>query len=87
MRLKTDSEKTWCLLEDVEKMENLFQTEISYLRDNYCEQADQIVSLKKEIKILKDTLQEIADEDFRGNRSSASQKAFHALKKIKGANE
>jgi hypothetical protein len=42
----------------------------------------QLVSYEATLGFLKDTLREIADEDYRGNRSSASVKAYQALKKI-----
>ena len=41
-----------------------------------------IVNYEATIGLLKDTLREIADEDYRGNRPSASVKAYQALKKI-----
>lgn len=41
-----------------------------------------ITELENILGFLKDTLREIADEDFRGNRSNASVKAYQALKKI-----
>lgn len=42
-----------------------------------------LVSYEATIGFLKDTLCEIANEDFRGNRPSGSVKAFHALQKLK----
>jgi hypothetical protein len=42
----------------------------------------QLVSYEATLGFLKDTLREIADEDYRGNRSNASVKAYQALKKI-----
>jgi regulator of replication initiation timing len=42
----------------------------------------QLVNYEATLGFLKDTLREIADEDFRGNRSSASVKAYQVLKKI-----
>jgi dynactin complex subunit len=42
----------------------------------------QLVSYEATLCFLKDTLREIADEDFRGNRSNASVKAYQVLKKI-----
>jgi hypothetical protein len=41
-----------------------------------------LVSYEATIGFLKDALAEIADEDFRGNRSSGSVKAYNALKRI-----
>jgi predicted KAP-like P-loop ATPase len=42
----------------------------------------QLVSHEATLGFLKDTLREIADEDYRGNRSNASVKAYQVLKKI-----
>lgn len=42
----------------------------------------QLVSYEATLGFLKDTLREIADEDYRGNRSNASVKAYQVLKKI-----
>ena len=58
--------------------------EVSELRQKLDTLTTQLVSYEATIGFLKDALQEIADEDFRGNRSSGSVKAFNALKKIKG---
>lgn len=41
-----------------------------------------LVSYEATLGFLKDTLREIADEDYRGNRSNASVKAYQVLKKI-----
>ena len=41
-----------------------------------------LVSYEATIGLLRDALEEIADEDFRGNRSSGSVKAFNALKQM-----
>lgn len=40
--------------------------------------------LQKKYDFLKRVLEDIRDEDFRGNRSSASVKAFSALRKLYG---
>lgn len=41
-----------------------------------------LVSYEATIGLLRDALEDIADEDFRGNRSSGSVKAFNALKQM-----
>lgn len=41
-----------------------------------------LVSYEATIGLLRDTLEDIANEDFRGNRSSGSVKAFNALKQM-----
>jgi len=40
-----------------------------------------MIQQEAEIILLRAALQEIANEDFRGNRSTGSQKAFRALEK------
>lgn len=41
-----------------------------------------LVSYEATIGLLRDALEDIANEDFRGNRSSGSVKAFNALKQM-----
>ena len=60
------------------------EAEVKELEQKLDTLTTQLVSYEATIGFLKDALQEIADEDFRGNRSSGSVKAFNALKKIKG---
>ena len=40
-------------------------------------------ALKQRIHRLESALREIANEDYRGNRSNSSQMAFNALKEVK----
>jgi len=43
-----------------------------------------VLYMDKKLAIAVEALEEIANEDFRGNRPSGCVKAFNALKKIKG---
>jgi hypothetical protein len=60
-----------------------YEKEIQQLKQRLDKSTDKLVSYEATIGFLKDALQEIADEDFRGNRSSGSVKAYQALQKIK----
>ena len=46
--------------------------------------AKHFLETEKKLAIAVEALEEIANEDFRGNRSSGGVKAFHALAKIRG---
>lgn len=44
--------------------------------------AEHMLKLERENARLREVMEEIANEDFRGNRSNASVKAFNVLKKL-----
>ena len=46
-------------------------------------QSQEIIALKDRIKRLEEALSQIANQDYRGNRSTESQIAFEALKGAK----
>ena len=47
-------------------------------------QSEILGKLERKMLIAVTTLQEIANEDFRGNRPASAAKAYHALKKMEG---
>lgn len=69
--------------EDVDDLTQSMFDEIEELEKKIDNLTTQLVSYEVTIDYLKDTLQEIANEDFRGNRPSGAVKAFKALEGLK----
>lgn len=65
------------------EMVEQLKKENEQLKQRLDKSTDTLVSHKATIGFLKDALQDIADEDYRGNRSSGSVKAYQALQKLK----
>ena len=57
--------------------------QIEQLKQRLDKVSTQLVGYEATIGLLKDALEEIANEDFRGNRSSGSVKAYQALNSLK----
>jgi cell division protein FtsB len=68
-------------------MQKVILVEDAVLRDTFWNAAIDLKKendeLKQRIKRLEDVLREIANEDYRGGRSVASEIAFRALKEAK----
>jgi len=67
-------------------MQKVILVEDAVLRDTFWNAAidlkKQNDELKQRIKRLEEALREIANQDYRGNRSTESQIAFRALKEV-----
>ena len=68
-------------------MQKVIPVEDSVLRDTFWNAAIDLKkendTLKQRIKRMEEALREIANQDYRGSRSTESQIAFMALKEVK----
>ena len=69
-------------INELVKTNELYTDKIFEMEEKIDKLTTTLVSYEATIGLLRDTLEDIANEDFRGNRSSGSTKAFNALKQM-----